>query len=545
MSDPTIPTAQPPAQPATPSTPKGYISEDAKKRFTIIAGVLGAVFFFGQMIVPFIVFFGFFASTFMVIGIRAYDTDKSVFWKNRIWAVETSTKADFSSEDSDNSTNLVSFAKGDKEPKKEVSIRRGASFLPDGDRLWIMGDDYVDYYTKGRLIKTESGTDLKKPSEPFIYKGFPSVIERRVTDFRIKILIGNKWITEEKFKIENRSAEDSDEEIGAVADGETIYLFYLIKDSLYAHKGLPVDGEPEDNWVFLAGNTTEFRPMLLDGKPAIFYKQSENNDDDFSKKTVTIRKYDGGKWSRSFTKKYTGSLTPLVLPGEKPGLYYLVSSGFETTLRISESLNGKETELYKRGDGFPGTMMLIMMGSMYSMMILFPFLLAIILALQMKKHRICEHVTETGRAPYASLTRRALAQLIDAIVMLAPTIVGMIFFFNTFSNMDEGNTSKDMFLFFGFFIGGFCWLAVILFVFGILEGTIGKTPGKWALGIRVVGTDLKPCGIGRGLLRNLLMFADGFFNFMIGILLVAFTDDWQRVGDMAARTIVIRDTRTK
>jgi len=41
------------------------------------------------------------------------------------------------------------------------------------------------------------------------------------------------------------------------------------------------------------------------------------------------------------------------------------------------------------------------------------------------------------------------------------------------------------------------------------------------------------------------MFADGFFNFMIGILLVAFTDDWQRVGDMAARTIVIRDTRTE
>jgi uncharacterized RDD family membrane protein YckC len=33
---------------------------------------------------------------------------------------------------------------------------------------------------------------------------------------------------------------------------------------------------------------------------------------------------------------------------------------------------------------------------------------------------------------------------------------------------------------------------------------------------------------------------DGFFNFLVGILLVAFTPEWQRVGDLAARTIVIR-----
>jgi uncharacterized RDD family membrane protein YckC len=33
---------------------------------------------------------------------------------------------------------------------------------------------------------------------------------------------------------------------------------------------------------------------------------------------------------------------------------------------------------------------------------------------------------------------------------------------------------------------------------------------------------------------------DGFFNFMVGVLLVALTENWQRVGDLAARTVVIR-----
>ena len=56
----------------------------------------------------------------------------------------------------------------------------------------------------------------------------------------------------------------------------------------------------------------------------------------------------------------------------------------------------------------------------------------------------------------------------------------------------------------------------------------------------MVGLDLKPCGFGRALIRNLLKLVDGFFNFMVGIILSALTEKWQRLGDMAARTIVIR-----
>jgi uncharacterized RDD family membrane protein YckC len=46
------------------------------------------------------------------------------------------------------------------------------------------------------------------------------------------------------------------------------------------------------------------------------------------------------------------------------------------------------------------------------------------------------------------------------------------------------------------------------------------------------------------LVRNLLMFVDGFFNFMVGILVGALNEHWQRVGDMAARTVVV-DTKER
>ena len=56
-----------------------------------------------------------------------------------------------------------------------------------------------------------------------------------------------------------------------------------------------------------------------------------------------------------------------------------------------------------------------------------------------------------------------------------------------------------------------------------MEGKLDYSPGKFLLGIRVLGTDLQLCGFRRALVRNLFMFVDGFFNFMVGIMVVALT----------------------
>jgi len=87
----------------------------------------------------------------------------------------------------------------------------------------------------------------------------------------------------------------------------------------------------------------------------------------------------------------------------------------------------------------------------------------------------------------------------------------------------------------------FVWMVLVLALYSFFEGRTGKTPGKWLLRIRVLGTDLRPCGFGRALVRNLMTFVDGTFNFLVGLLLAALTEHWQRLGDLAARNIVVVD----
>jgi uncharacterized membrane protein SpoIIM required for sporulation/uncharacterized RDD family membrane protein YckC len=100
-------------------------------------------------------------------------------------------------------------------------------------------------------------------------------------------------------------------------------------------------------------------------------------------------------------------------------------------------------------------------------------------------------------------------------------------------------------------------LLVFLFVLdwgygGLLEWLYkGATPGKRALGIRVIGVDGLPAGLGACFLRNIMRLADalpvavvlGIPLFLTGLgSMVAFRG-FQRLGDLAAGTLVIYDER--
>jgi uncharacterized RDD family membrane protein YckC len=173
-----------------------------------------------------------------------------------------------------------------------------------------------------------------------------------------------------------------------------------------------------------------------------------------------------------------------------------------------------------------------------------PIVLALILSALMKKHRISRYETKGKQAILAPLSLRVFSQMVDALILGLPVIIGYIFVFMGFLRIDFFASSFFPFAFFGIFILGFIWAIVGVVIFSYFEGRWGITPGKRIFRIRVVGSDLEPCGFGRAFIRNLLKFVDGFFNFMVGIMLIALTTNWQRVGDMAARTIVIRNPKT-
>jgi uncharacterized RDD family membrane protein YckC len=68
----------------------------------------------------------------------------------------------------------------------------------------------------------------------------------------------------------------------------------------------------------------------------------------------------------------------------------------------------------------------------------------------------------------------------------------------------------------------------------------GQTPGKKVLGISVVHDDLTPISFGTSMVRNLLRTVDFLpFFYLFGLMTMVSNPRFQRLGDLAAGTIVI------
>jgi uncharacterized RDD family membrane protein YckC len=89
-----------------------------------------------------------------------------------------------------------------------------------------------------------------------------------------------------------------------------------------------------------------------------------------------------------------------------------------------------------------------------------------------------------------------------------------------------------------FLIEGLAWIGI----FWVMQGLTGKTPGKAAVGIKVVNAEGRPPGVGRAALRSILWIVDGFpyiIPYLTGFITALSSQRNQRVGDMAAGTFVI------
>ena len=525
---------------------KGYISEEHKRKFTIIAFVLAGVFFIVQLVVPFIIVFASMPSMFFNPDYMKFARlENSVLWQGQVWYLEESFEA-FGGKVKNNLMSLKIGSEEEPVLKKEISMENPL-LLADEDKLWIISSFAVCYYD-GKDIKfiadfIHEKSPLGNISSPFIYKGNPAVIEKTSSNLNLMVFNGSDWI-----KKRTLTSGFSDtlyyyfrEEFKIVSRDNEIYSFLKFGETLYYTKGLPPDEEDDfELWEPFCAVGLKWYPTFIDKEPAVFFSSGNGG---FSEELKGIR-LSNDSWDEIFSYK-APLLTEFAVHSIATNKFLLLTQMFPGSFKAVEVEGSEVSEeiSYGKSPFFSADMMeKIYVQNIFSTII--PLILVLILSVLMQKYRITKYEEKDKTIRFASLAKRGFAQVIDGVIGFAPWIIGFAImmpdlfdFENIFFMFDQESRLRWA----GIFMGGFFWALVWLFIFSLLEGKYGKTPGKWIFRIKVLGMDLAPCGFGRALIRNVLVVVDAFFNFMVGIMLLALSENWQRVGVMVAKNIVVED----
>lgn len=137
----------------------------------------------------------------------------------------------------------------------------------------------------------------------------------------------------------------------------------------------------------------------------------------------------------------------------------------------------------------------------------------------------------------AGPAQRYIAYLIDLLIRIM-VITGLILFVMPLFGLVLPGTSMGMFL-------------VLMFLntwgyYTISEGFFhGRSIGKYFCGLRVIREGGYPITFWPALMRNLVRSADAFIFYGIGITSMLLTQRFQRLGDLAAGTVVIQERSNK
>ena len=540
----------------TPSAgSSGYLSSESKRRFTLIAGILGAVFFVAQFVLPILAMFLLVMPRFMRGAARSPNVEQSAIWRGELWLVERSfnMRWDESRSAADRALRHVRLddlaSGGPSVPFVLGTSDEDPALLPIGDRLWLVGDGDVGYFQGGEaVVRLAVVGHGGKASRPFAYQDRPSRITLG-TRSRLETLVVDGG------RAEWRSTDlplDLPPERGALRSlqaldaGGHLVLFAELCTADPERCSLAYREAGTSTWLSLVDDTCSCAKwtVVTQGTRAGVVTSESSRQRRVSAHWikpggVEHEHIELDRSTSAWIRWRALSLDDrLALVGERmPGDIALIE--------VFKGRTGRSVRT--KGDGFPfppGIMVFMWIPQLLP--IVLSLLLALLLTSQMKRHRVQEYVHEGQRRRFASLWQRALAQLVDAVGLALGLLLPMSWWlWHFFADPDSFFESgpQTMLWMFAAMAASLLSSLLVLVAYSYWEGTAGKTPGKWLLDIRVVGTDLRPCGFGRALLRNLLTFVDGFFNFLVGVLLVALTEQWQRLGDLAARTIVVVDEK--
>ena len=139
----------------------------------------------------------------------------------------------------------------------------------------------------------------------------------------------------------------------------------------------------------------------------------------------------------------------------------------------------------------------------------------------------------------AGPARRAVAYLIDLVVCYGAVLVlGLIVVVAFVGDRSAGDLSSAAKAGSGVVL--LALFAVQWVYFVVLEARTGRSVGKRAVGLRVVTASGRPIGFRAAALRNLLRAADALpTGYLVGLVSMAVTARFQRLGDLVAGTMVV------
>ncbi len=536
---------------------RGYLSDESKRRFTLFAGVLGAVFFLAQIVLPMLAMFLVMIPMMFGRELSFPDLDQAALWRDELWLVERTARLNWR----DPERSATAFAlrhvrlldlsdAGPALPVEATATDSTPALLPVGDRLWVIGADTVSYVANGSLSRLSGGKRPARASKPFAYGGHPAVISLGSRPSLATLHAEGtraEWIARD-LPLGLPGEGGSLRTLQAVEANGRLYLFAALCTEAPEQCSLRYRELPHQEWLPLvedACSCVSWTALVLGSRVAVVLSERENGRAT-PLAIVTVTEKGPVRERLEMEGNHPTWIRWRALALENRLL--LLSEGFPGSLRLAELADGRVTRSVRKAGSFPfpfGPNMMLLMMIPQLLPILLSLILAFLLTAQMRRHRVRDYVLGEKRRAFASLWQRALAQLVDVLALAPGFLIPMASMWHMFSDPERIFESGPSFplLFIGLFIGAFLWVLLVFVAFSYLEGRYGKTPGKWLLGIRVLGTDLQPCGFGRAFLRNLLTFVDGFLNFLVGALLVALTENWQRLGDLAARTIVVVDEK--
>jgi uncharacterized RDD family membrane protein YckC len=142
--------------------------------------------------------------------------------------------------------------------------------------------------------------------------------------------------------------------------------------------------------------------------------------------------------------------------------------------------------------------------------------------------------------PIAGIGSRFIALLVDYLIWIPGIlIVGRVFGYflpsiSAFNKLSE----QWAFAIYLFLIFLFNWGYFTLFE----AFWNGRTPGKRVARIRVIERSGRPIGLFESMARNFIRYVDQIpFFYAVGAIAIFVTKDHQRLGDLAAGTLVVRD----